>query len=340
MAPLHGILSGINITICGSRKPVATASESCLQERTPMREYGLSGLHSNPHGLAIDRHGAIWVAETGGNRIDRLNVSGRTGSLTQWVLPQRNLAPEHIAVSRDGTVWFTEDSNRISHLNPRTGRLDEYTTLHNAYPHGIQMGATGPVFVDQNLGVVSQVSVRANHNAVFSQTRLPSRTAHPEELTITAAGISLTEQGRNAMVRLDGHASSTRTVSPATYHLRPIHMARAAHQVGLPMSHFTVRPKISKLAMLKRRHSTEWKLPHANSEPYDLHALPANRMWLTEDLGNRVALLQLPQARVLEYALPQLRSAPKGLQVRRMKNSTQVWIAAYGINRLLLLDAR
>jgi len=305
-----------------------------------LREFPLRSRTSRPHGLAIDRSGAVWVAESGANRIGRLQPHGQRATLTQWVLPHRNSDPEHVALAVDGTVWVTEDSNRIAHLNPRTGRFDEYTAARNAYPHGIQMGARGPIFVDENAGAVTQVTIGSDHRARFATAKLPRAMAHPEELLVTRAGISITEQATGAFVRLDTHTIQRRNVRPESFRLRAHAVQVRVVRSGLPIYRFNVKARVSRLATQRRQHSTAYMLPHRRSQPYDLRLLKTSaRVWLTEDRGNRVALLQLPRKRILEYPLPQRNSAPKGLEIRTSRHGTQVWIAAYGIDRLLMLSA-
>jgi len=74
------------------------------------------------------------------------------------------------------------------------------------------------------------------------------------------------------------------------------------------------------------------------SAPYDL-TMPrrSSGIWLSESRGNRVALVQPSIRRVSEYTLPQTRSAPKGVRVWIRHGKTELWIAAYGRDRLAML---
>lgn len=73
------------------------------------------GQFSDPHSLAVDTAGNLYVADTGNNRIQKYNVN--TGTWTAWggtaagtAAGQFN-APQGIAVGSDGTVYVADTGN-------------------------------------------------------------------------------------------------------------------------------------------------------------------------------------------------------------------------------------
>jgi len=303
-----------------------------------LREFALSSPGSRPHALAVDRRGNIWVGESAGNRIDELTLMGSRARLTQWLLPHPKSNPEGITVSRDGMVWIAEGANRLARLNPRTGRLDEYATTAKGHPHDIEMATSGPIVVNEDANTAVWVHLLQNHVARLTRRTMPSKGAHPTHLVITQSGIRVAEQAGNAVASLDGTPGRTHVVRPHTYKLSARVVTRRAVQTGLPVVQYRVTPRLYRVKVRKGSHWTEWKLPHQNSQPYDVRITRgAKRIWVTETRGNCVGVLMPARNRILEYKLPQKNSRPIGLQIRTLKHSTQVWIAASGIDRLALL---
>jgi streptogramin lyase len=83
---------------------------------------------SGPHGLAIGADGAILVADTGNNRI--LRVDPQSGAVTTFA---RVAVPRGMDVAADGTIDVVDgDANRVLHLSAS----------------GKQLGLVGPTFDD------------------------------------------------------------------------------------------------------------------------------------------------------------------------------------------------
>jgi streptogramin lyase len=303
-----------------------------------LREFPLSSPKSRPHALAIDASGNVWVTESGANRIDRVSPRGSRAVRTTWVLPHANSGPDGVALSADGTVWVTERADRLAHLTPRSGRIDEYALSRNAHPHAVQMARSGPVLVNEDANTVVSVRLGRAGAAQLTQTELPTQGGAPAHLVVGQGGVLVTENGGNAVAWLDGKATPARTVRPSVHVLSRRVSTVVAVQTGLPEQRYEVTPRAFRLAVRRGAHWAEWKLPHARSEPYDLRALDGQQQaWVTEDARSCVGLLQPGERRVLEYRLPQTDSAPKGLEVYRDRTRTHVWIASYGVDRLALL---
>jgi len=81
---------------------------------------------SQPHGLAVDVHGALWVADTGNHRVVRYDHAAQrtTAAVPDGVVGQPNImsiapgcsaghlhAPRDVAIDVDGTVWIADTEN-------------------------------------------------------------------------------------------------------------------------------------------------------------------------------------------------------------------------------------
>ena len=73
---------------------------------------------SNPLGITAGKDGALWVTESGLDRIGRVSVNG---SVSEYTSPVTGLGLKGIAVAPDGSIWFAESGTG---LNPgRVGKL-------------------------------------------------------------------------------------------------------------------------------------------------------------------------------------------------------------------------
>ena len=90
-------------------------------------EYDVSGSKGLPWSATPDKDGNLWMPYYGrGNEVARLNPN--TAEVKHFLLPFEDSAGVHSSVPiSDGTVWFTEFAlNRIAHLDPQTGKMNEY----------------------------------------------------------------------------------------------------------------------------------------------------------------------------------------------------------------------
>ena len=77
---------------------------------------------SSPAGITAGPDGALWFAESAGNRIGRITPSG---SITEYQL-SAPAGPDHITAGPDGNLWFTEQSaGRIGRITT-TGGVTEF----------------------------------------------------------------------------------------------------------------------------------------------------------------------------------------------------------------------
>ncbi|GAC1389553.1 MAG: hypothetical protein NVSMB31_05670 [Vulcanimicrobiaceae bacterium] len=81
-------------------------------------QFTTSTASSNPLGIVAGKDGALWVTESGLDRIGRVSVSG---TVSEYTSPVTGLGLKGIAVAPDGSIWFAESGTG---LNPgRIGKL-------------------------------------------------------------------------------------------------------------------------------------------------------------------------------------------------------------------------
>jgi virginiamycin B lyase len=83
-----------------------------------INEFPTTTASSNPIGIVAGKDGALWVTESGLDKIGRVSVNG---SVSEYTSPVTGLGLKGIAVAPDGSIWFAESGTG---LNPgRIGKL-------------------------------------------------------------------------------------------------------------------------------------------------------------------------------------------------------------------------
>lgn len=100
---------------------------------------------STPHGIAIERGGAVLVSDTGNHRILRVE---RSGVVTLFA---RLAVPGGMDVAADGTVYVTEGSaGRVVHLSA-TGKRLGLVGHHFDDPYSVRLAPGGVLYVVESL---------------------------------------------------------------------------------------------------------------------------------------------------------------------------------------------
>jgi virginiamycin B lyase len=114
VAAKYAIPSPCALTLDSSRRELWVTIESAgavgrldrsaqpVRRGFAIRELSLGEATSRPCGIAADRHGAIWVAETGADRLTRIDPP--SGELRRLPLPAGS-RPRGLAASTDGRIW-------------------------------------------------------------------------------------------------------------------------------------------------------------------------------------------------------------------------------------------
>jgi virginiamycin B lyase len=123
-----------------------------------------------------------------------------------WDVPTKAAKPYAVAVSPDGSIWFSEEaSNKIGYLNPKTGELKEYplTGEQNVAPHGLVADPIGNIwFAASAGGFIGKLEPSSGKVGVF---KLPDpKATDPESMAFDSKGILwFTVQNANMVGKLD-----------------------------------------------------------------------------------------------------------------------------------------
>jgi DNA-binding beta-propeller fold protein YncE len=140
----------------------AAASAQAPPYLTQWGGYGSgAGQFINPHGIAVDRAGSVFVADFGNNRIQKFGPSGEF--LTQWGAAGSAdgsfYGPVAVAVDATGNVYVAENGSnstvnqhRVQKFDGNGAFLTKWGALGHGLgefnsPYGIAVDASGDVYV-------------------------------------------------------------------------------------------------------------------------------------------------------------------------------------------------
>lgn len=88
----------------------------CLAPTTGhLVEYALADPNARPHAIAFDQtRGVCWFTEWGGNRVGRIESSGR---VEEFELPTADSEPHGLAVTGDGTVYVALEKDAVARMH-------------------------------------------------------------------------------------------------------------------------------------------------------------------------------------------------------------------------------
>lgn len=112
-------------------------------------EFATPSAASSPQGIDIASDGGVWYAETTAGKIAVLHPDHTS---SEFPVPN-NGQPFILKVGSDG-IWFTDSATHaIGHLDPTTGKIDEYAIPSGASPFFIQIAADGSKWFTETAGV-------------------------------------------------------------------------------------------------------------------------------------------------------------------------------------------
>lgn len=110
-----------------------------------------TGERSGPYGVVVDSRGNPWVVLFGTNRV--ATIDAKTGVLKTYALPDERSRPRRIAITSDDQIfWGDYTRGYLGHLDPRTGRVQEWPLPlgARALPYAMTTDDRDVVWVAQN----------------------------------------------------------------------------------------------------------------------------------------------------------------------------------------------
>jgi virginiamycin B lyase len=117
--------------------------------QTTISEFATPSPSSSPQGMDIAGDGSVWYAETTAGKIAVLRPDR---SSAEFPVPNGG-QPFILKATADG-IWFTDSATHaIGHLDPDTGKIEEYAIPSSAAPFFIQIAADGSKWFTETAGV-------------------------------------------------------------------------------------------------------------------------------------------------------------------------------------------
>jgi virginiamycin B lyase len=165
------------------------------------KEWDLPPGH-RPHGLLVDRQGAVWTTGNGNGTIGRLDPA--TGKMQELPTAAADSGPHTLVITPDGgTIWFTmQRGDRIGRLDTASGRIQEYPT--SGGPYGIALDPAGRVWFcrmgEDRLGILDPA------RGTLAELVLPAG-SQPRRMAAAPDGtLWLTLYGSGRLIQVDPQA--------------------------------------------------------------------------------------------------------------------------------------
>lgn len=116
-----------------------------LDPRTGKVEQIPLGQGSAPHGVIVGPDGAPWITDSGLNAIVRVDPA--THAVKRYPLPITQNANLNTATfDQAGRLWFTGQAGYYGRLDPKSGKVEVWTSPRGRGPYGITTTPSGEVY--------------------------------------------------------------------------------------------------------------------------------------------------------------------------------------------------
>ena len=253
------------------------------------------------------------------------------GVVTEFPLPNPGSGPTTIALTQDGTVWFTESAgNRIGRMRPDGTGLAEFPLPNpNSSPRIIALGSDGNLWFSEHTG---NRMGRITPDGVITEYAIPTPNAFPRAIALGSDGnIWFGEFGGGKIGKITPQGVITEYPIP-TPDSGPRALA-AGPDGNIWFSEFNAG-KIGRIT--PAGVITEFPLPRPNSGPGDITAGADGHMWFVElsgtmdgrkPDGNRVGRITL-QGEVTEFPMATQTGSPINIAVGPDRN---IWFTRGGL---------
>ena len=203
------------------------------------------------------------------------------GVVTEFPLPNPGSGPTTIALTQDGSVWFTESAgNRIGRMRPDGTGLTEFPLPNpNSSPRIIALGSDGNLWFSEHTGNrMGRITPARHHHRVRNShtERVAARDCAWRRRQHLVRGVW--RAGRSERSRRRASSPSIRFPPPTAGHAPwpPAPTATSGSPSSTPARSGGLRRPAS---------SPSFRLPRPNSGPGDITAGADGHMWFVELSG-------------------------------------------------------
>jgi streptogramin lyase/putative copper export protein/methionine-rich copper-binding protein CopC len=287
---------------------------------------------ANPYGIAVDRNGTVWFAESGSGNLASYQPS--TGTFTEVTLPQSGSRPFYVAIDNNSEVWTTETQyNQIVMFNPTTSTFKQYPIpTSGAVPGGITTDLNGNVWFTEEL--TDKIGRLNPVTGNITEFQIPTQNAIPIQIAVDARGyIWFTESkaGKLGMINPEDNAITefqphNRTLlGPTGITVAPDGSVWFTEHAGNRLTEFHVANQTFQ----------SYAIPTPQAFPFGI-TYHANRIWFVEHIANAIGSLDLATGTFSNFPVPNNSS---DVQLLAVDSAGNVWFTLPAANVLGVLTS-
>jgi virginiamycin B lyase len=254
-------------------------------------------------------------------------------------MPEANADLMQPAVDAKGHVWFGEmGTNRLARLDPRTGKVTEWTPPHGQFGiMDIAVAQDGGIwFTEQTANYIGRFDPATGRFQTYPLAVHNGRSAAPQDLAFDAHGrLWFTEVSLAAIGRLDPATGSIQTWNvPAAPGSQTFPYALAITSDGAVWFAELAGGTLGRLdpasGQVRLYHT-----PTADAQIFSLAAAPDGRLWFSELQYGRLATLDPRTGAIHEYTVPTRLANNVNLYEVAVATNGDVWAASLGQNAIV-----
>ena len=265
-------------------------------------------------------------------------IAGRVKiSFQEWKVPTPGSRPHDPLAAADGSMWYTgQMANLLGRLDPKTGKIKEYTLPPQSGPHGLTFGPDGNIWYTANFaGYIGMLDPKSG---AVRRYRLPDPNARdPHTPVFDRTGILwFTVQSANMVGRLDPKSGEIKLVTSPTPKSNPYGMV--INSKGVPFFDEFGSNKIGAIDPTTMQ-ITEYVLPSEDARPRRIAITPDDIIWYGDYRRGYLGRLDPKTGKVAEWASPGgPKSQPYGITVLK----GVIWYSESGVkpNTLVRFDPK
>jgi virginiamycin B lyase len=276
---------------------------------------------SQPTGITQGPNGALWFAESGGNKIGRCTTAG---DFIEFTVPTGGSWPRGITAGPDGALWFTETiGNKIGRCTTAGDFIEFTVPTGGSSPTEITAGPDGALWFTESTG--NKIG-RCTTTGAITEFTVPTGGSSPTEITAGPDGaLWFTESTVNKIGRCTTAGAITEfTVPTGGSSPRGI---TAGPDGALWFTEFTGN-KIGRCTTAGA--ITEFTVPTGGSSPRTITAGSDGALWFVEYIGNKIGRCTTAGI-ITENTVPTANSQPHGIVAGP---DAAIWFTEQNANKL------